>query len=66
MDNFRGRRAQSYYSTSTTRQFTTLMPIELHYYYSYQPGRCVARTRLCPYIRAACNKCGFNKKKGLM
>jgi hypothetical protein len=36
--------------------------IKLHHH-SYQSGRCVARTRLCTYIHAACNKCGFKKKK---
>jgi hypothetical protein len=55
MDNFRGQRAQSHFTNNTPIHNTY---IKLHHH-SYKSGRFVARTRLCTYIHAACNKCRF-------
>jgi hypothetical protein len=59
MDSFRGLRAPP--------NVTNNMPIHdayTHYLITiYQPGCPGTRTRLCTYIHAACNKCGFKKKK---
>jgi hypothetical protein len=58
-DNHKGRMAQSQFHQPHAKS-QHIFPL---HYHSYQPGRLVARTRLCNYIHAACNKCGFQKKK---